>query len=149
MIATISATTGFKDPAVKRVFDSYSKELRPKMLALRQLIFDTAATTKGVGELQETLKWGEPAYVTAQTKSGSTIRIDQKRSHPSHYALYFNCQTNLIETFRQLFPTELSFEGNRAIVFDQEQDLPIPEVTFCIVSALTYHRHKSLKSSRI
>jgi hypothetical protein len=34
------------------------------------MIFDVARQTKGVGKLQETLKWGEPAYVTAESGSG-------------------------------------------------------------------------------
>ena len=35
---------------------------------LRQLIFETAAATEVVGELEETLKWGEPSYLTPKTK---------------------------------------------------------------------------------
>ena len=45
-------------------------------MKLRQLIFDVAAKTKDVGQLEETLKWGEPAYLTSESKSGSLIRID-------------------------------------------------------------------------
>ncbi|MGC2316478.1 MAG: DUF1801 domain-containing protein, partial [Bradyrhizobium sp.] len=48
------------DPAVEEVFRAYPKPLKAKLLALRRLIFDTAKTTKGVGALQETLKWGQP-----------------------------------------------------------------------------------------
>ena len=66
----------FSNPAVEAHFSSYPATVRKKMLAIRELVFETAAKTKGVGELQETLKWGEPAYVTAETKSGSTLRMD-------------------------------------------------------------------------
>jgi hypothetical protein len=38
-------------------------------MRLRQLILDTAARLD-VGPLEETLRWGEPAYVTT-TRSGS------------------------------------------------------------------------------
>jgi hypothetical protein len=82
---------GFSDPAVDAVFAAYPKPLRTKLLALRRLIFDTAAATKGVGALQETLKWGQPSYLTPQTKSGSTIRIDRVKSG-NQVALYFHCQ---------------------------------------------------------
>ena len=81
------------------------------MLALRRLIFDTARTTKGVGALQETLKWGQPSYLTPQTNSGSTIRIDQVKSAAGQYAVYFHCQTDLVETFRELYPTQLRYRG--------------------------------------
>ena len=69
-------------------------------MRLRELIFDVAAKTKDVGQLEETLKWGEPVYLTSQTKSGSLIRIDAKKTDPSKYAMYFHCQTSLVGTFR-------------------------------------------------
>jgi len=120
--------------------------MRRKLLALRALIFKTAASTEGVGELEETLKWGEPAYVTAQSGSGSTIRIDWKKNRPAQYAMYFHCQTDLITTFRTIFPREFAYEGNRAIVFESDTKLPADALAFCIAAALTYH--SSRKSRR-
>ncbi len=133
----------FKNPDVARVFEAYPAGIRRKLLAVRELIFTTAATTDGVGELEETLKWGEPAYVTSKSKSGSTVRIDRRKSNPAQYAMYFNCNTNLIETFRSLFPDDFSFEGNRAIVFDQAAPIPKNALGFCIAAAFTYHRKKA------
>jgi hypothetical protein len=72
---------GPSNPAVGAVFAAYPKPLKAKLLALRRLILDTAATTTGVGALEETLKWGQPSYLTAATKSGSTIRIDRLTYH--------------------------------------------------------------------
>lgn len=129
----------FGSPAVKLAFDGLPPPLRERLLELRQLIFDTAASTPGVGELEETLKWGEPAYLTSKSKSGSTVRINWKKSRPSQYAMLFNCHTTLIETFRTLFPDDFSFEGNRAILFDKAGTVPIDALSFCIAAALTYH----------
>ena len=112
------------------------------MLALRELIFKTAAATNGVGELTEQLKWGEPAYITQQSRSGSTVRIDWKQSSPDCYAMYFNCQTNLIDTFRTLFPDEFSFEGNRALVIPLEGRAKLGPLAYCIAASLTYHSAK-------
>jgi hypothetical protein len=103
---------GPSDPAVDAVFGAYPKPLKAKLLALRRLILDTAAATKGVGELQETLKWGQPSYLTAATKSGSTIRIDRVKVSANQYAAYFHCQTDLVATFRELYPKELAYAGN-------------------------------------
>ena len=75
---------------VAAVFETYPMEIKSKLMLLRQLIFDVASKTDGVGELEETLKWGEPSYVA---KNGSTIRMDSKSSTPEKYALYFNCKT--------------------------------------------------------
>ena len=132
----------FNNVNVEYVFVSYPPNLRDKLLALRELIFETADSTKSVGELEETLKWGEPAYITSQTKSGSTVRIDRKKSNSAQYAMYFNCQTNLIDTFRTLFPSEFKFEGNRAIIFNASDAVPMDALAFCIATALTYHRKK-------
>ena len=134
--------------AVADVFEGYPPNIRRKLLALRALIFKTAALTQGVGELEETLKWGEPAYRTSESKIGSTVRINWKKSEPHKYAIYFNCQTDLVETFKTLFPREFEFEGNRAIVFSESATVPTDALAFCIQAALTYHRSKKKAGSR-
>jgi len=116
--------------------------LKAQLLALRRLIFDTAQATKGVGVLQETLKWGQPSYLTPETKSGSTIRIDRVKSTANQYAVYFHCQTDLVETFRELYPRELSYGGNRSILLNAEDDVPEPALRHCVALALTYHLNK-------
>ena len=130
------------DPAVDAVFRAYSKPVQAKLLALRRLIFDTAKMTKGVGVLQETLKWGQPSYLTPETKSGSTIRIDQLKSNTNGYAVYFHCQTDLVETFRELYPTQMRYGGNRSILLSAEDDLPEAALRHCVALALTYHLRK-------
>jgi hypothetical protein len=127
--------------AVEAVFDAYPKPVKGRLLALRRLILDTAKATRGVGALEETLKWGQPSYLTPETKSGSTIRIDQVKPIPGQYAVYFHCQTNLVETFRELYP-ELRYRGNRAILLDAGQTLPETELRHCVALALTYHLGK-------
>jgi hypothetical protein len=113
--------------------------MRRRLLALRRLIFDTAAKTPGVGPLEEALRWGEPAYLTRESKSGSTIRIAWKPSAPDEYAIYFPCQTHLVATFRRRFGRKLRCEGNRAIVFLAKERVPVKELRRCIAMALTYH----------
>jgi hypothetical protein len=133
--------SGFSDPAVEAAFDAYPKPLKARLLALRRLIFDTARTVEGVGPLQETLKWGQPSYLTPTTKSGSTIRIDRIKS-ANQYAIYFHCQTNLVETFRELYPAELSYGGNRSIILNADDKVPEPVLRHCVALALTYHLNK-------
>jgi hypothetical protein len=128
--------------AVAKVFAAYPPKLRTRLLALRKAIFAVARVTEGVGTLQETLKWGEPAYVTAQSGSGSTIRINRHRKQDRQYAIYFHCQTTLVDTFRTLFPGTFTFEGNRCIVFTEDERVPMAELKICIAMALTYHLAK-------
>ena len=111
-------------------------------MTLRALVLDVARQTGGVGALEESLKWGEPAYITAASKSGSTIRIAWKKSHPAQYAMYFNCQTTLVDSFKTMFPTAFKFEGNRALVFDEHDDVPVEALRICVGMALTYHANK-------
>ncbi len=131
----------FVHPDVAATFNAYPSNVRPRLLALRELIFQTADATEGVEGIEETLKWGEPAYVSSN-KSGSTIRLDWKRKRPDHDAIYFNCQTNLVETFRTLFPQDVRFEGNRALVFALGDKVPKDALSVCVAAALTYHLRK-------
>jgi hypothetical protein len=139
------ARDGIADPQVAAVFAGYPRRVQAKLLALRRLILETAAKTPGVGALDETLKWGQPSYLTKQTRSGSTIRIDRVKPEAGddteRYALYVHCQTTLVSTFRQLYRDELSFGGNRSILLDADQPLPKAALRHCIALALTYHRN--------
>ena len=136
----------FANSDVAAVFESYPIPVKQKLLFLRQLIFDVAAETEGVGQIEETLKWGQPSYLTVRPKSGSTIRIDQVKSKEGQYAMYFHCQTSLVDTFKEIYRDEFIFEGNRAIVFGTDESLPIEALMDCISMALTYHLRKKSKN---
>jgi hypothetical protein len=131
----------FETPEVAEAFNNYPEHMRQKLMVLRQLILDTASETEGVSTLEETLKWGEPSYLT---KSGSTIRMDWKKSKPDQYAMYFHCKTKLVDTFKELYIDKFRFEGNRAIVFNEEDEIATNELKHCISLSLTYHRRKHL-----
>ena len=132
---------GDSNPAVEAVFDAYPKPLKAKLLAMRRLILDTAKATEGVGAIEEVLKWGQPSYLTPETRSGSTIRIDRVKPTTDRYAVYFHCQTDLVETFRELYP-KLNYGGNRCIVLDAAERLPEATLRHCVALALTYHLKK-------
>ncbi|WP_081986632.1 DUF1801 domain-containing protein [Chitinibacter sp. ZOR0017] len=131
----------FANADVAAKFNTYPPNVQLRLLALRELIFQTAAMTQGVGEIEESLKWGEPAYLT-KNKTGSTIRIDWKEKAPDQYAMYFNCKTNLVETFKTLFPNDFKFEGNRALALSLEGVPPVDSLVICIAASLTYHVKK-------
>lgn len=130
----------FDDARVGAVFAAYPAGVRDRLLALRALIFATAAETAGVGPLVETLKWGQPSYLTAATGSGSTIRIDQVKGDPGRYALYVNCRTTLVDSFRALYPDAMAYAGSREASLRVDAPVPVAELRHCIALALTYHR---------
>jgi hypothetical protein len=124
--------------SVQDKFDSYPDDIKPKMLELRQLILHVAASDPKIGPIDEALKWGEPSFLTSQSKIGTTIRIDWKPKMPDQIGLYVHCQTSLVDTYRSMFP-DLRYEGNRAVLLDVNQPLPERELRICIHMALAYH----------
>ena len=132
--------TTFSDDAVKEKFASYPSNVRNKLLALRRLIY-TVAREESVANITETLKWGEPSYIASQ---GSTIRMDWKPKSPEQYALYFNCNTSLVETFKELYGNTFTYEGNRAIVFGLQDRIPLNALRHCLFLSLHYKKLKHL-----
>ncbi len=131
---------------VAAVFDSYPQPMKSKLLFLRQLIYETAVSLEAVGDIEETLKWGEPSYLTPKSKSGSTIRIAWKESQKDQYSIFFKCTANLVPAFKERFPHKFSFGGNRSIDFKLDEDVPVHELKQCIALALTYHLNKKLET---
>ena len=126
-------------------FAAYDGAVRAELLTLRQLILDTAEETAGVGTIEETLKWGQPSYLTTETRSGSTVRIAPTSPGSDHdYALFFICNTDLIERFRDLFGEALTYDGKRALLFSVGAELPEEVVRECVAMALTYHRDQAV-----
>ena len=126
---------------MKNTFRLYPPQIQSKLLYLRQLIFEVASENKEIGAIVETLKWGEPSYLA---KNGSTIRIAWKKTQPHEYAIYFNCKTSLVETFKEIYNDTFSYDGNRAIIFDADQPIPATQLKHCFLLSLTYHRIKHL-----
>ena len=129
----------FSSEAVSETFSHHPAAMREKLLELRSHIFAVAGETDGVGQLEETLKWNEAAYLTHKPKSGTTIRINAHKGSDTEIGLYVPCQTDLIDRYRTLYADCLKFEGNRAIVFDSRKPFPVEPVRHCIAMALTYH----------
>jgi hypothetical protein len=132
---------------VQTVFNSYPQKVKSKLLYLRQLIFDTASEIENIGEIEETLKWGEPSYLTSKSKSGSTIRIAWKETQAEQYSMYFKCTANLVPAFRDKYSQLFRFGGNRSIDFKLNDEIPVRELKQCIALALTYHHNKKLENS--
>jgi len=129
------------EPEVEKTFNSYPKAVGKRLLYLRKLILDTALETEGVGAVQETLKWGQPSYLV---KKGSTIRLGCVDSCSGQYAMFFHCQTKLVDTFVGLYGDKFKFEGSRAIVFNSNDHVSETELKHCISLSLTYHKIKHL-----
>lgn len=125
--------------AVAEAFAQVPRSAKARLLGIRRLIFELSEEMETVGPITETLRWGEPAYLTQATKSGTTIRLGRSRSAPKDAAIFFNCQTSLAEEFRMQFADVFRFEKNRAVIIPHERALPEKAVKFCLCRALNYH----------
>ena len=125
---------------VKEKFESYPQPVRKKLEQIRALILDVARENS-LEPVEEALKWGEPSYLV---KGGSTVRIDWKAKTPDQHAIYFNCKTKLVDTFKEIYGDRFKFEGNRAIVFGKTDKLHPEQLKHCIKLSLTYHKVKHL-----
>src|SRR5262245_58886139 len=144
MRARVESMKRFSNGDVAAIFKAYPPAVRAKLTVLRALVFETARKTPGAGRLTETRKWSQPSYLTEETGSGSTVRIDCLKSD-NGYAIYFHCQSGLAEQFRGLYPDTFKYAGKRAILFDIRDRLPAEELRHCIALALTHHLRKSVR----
>ena len=124
---------------VAAAFDRYPPSARARLLEVRMTILDLAERLE-VGPLTETLKWGEPAYLTEATKAGSTVRLAWSAKVPDVAQVLFICTTRLVDDFRERHSGELAFVGNRAIHLPLEDGYSRDALESCLAMALTYKR---------
>lgn len=126
-------------PAVAAAFDAFAPAQRKTLLALRDILLATAAAHPEIGGIEECLKWGEPAYLPRRARTGTTVRLGVSPKSPDACALFVNCQTSLLGTYRELYPEVFGFEGERALIVPAGTALPVEAVSHCVSLALTYH----------
>lgn len=122
---------------VAAVLSGLPGSVAQRLKAVRKLIFQVADEC-GCGELIETTKWGQIAYLPKKRNVGTTVRLD---AGPDNWTMYVHCQTTLISLYKSLYP-ELQYEGNRAVVFQLKEPLDREALGVCIDHALTYHLRK-------
>jgi len=137
----------FENREVEKVFAAYPTKMRARLLFLRNLIFEMAGEIDGVGKLEETLKWGSPSYLTTETKSGTTLRIDGLHSQKGKYAMCVHCQTTLVGPFKKIYGDQFTYDANRGVILDVNDDIPEDELRHFIFMALTYHLKKKKVTS--
>ena len=140
-------------PDVDAAFSAFAEsnpQICEQLKQIRESILLTAADLDGVGLITETLKWGQPSYLTEQSGSGSTIRLAPATttSGEEAAALYVHCATNLIEQFQSYYPHTFDYHGKRALVIRQDVSSVGEELRHCIKLALTYKLRKRTAQNR-
>lgn len=109
---------------------------------VRRYIYEEGARLD-VGALQETLKWGEPSYLTPKSKAGSTLRIGWSAKQPGLFSLYVNCQTDLLARMSERFPFEFAYTGRRQVSMPLDAEPPEFALRPLVSMALNYHRDRA------
>ncbi len=135
------APPAFADPRVSAAYDGFAPAQRAALLALRQLLL-AAADNPAVGALEESLKWGEPAYRPVRPRTGTTVRLGVSPKSPGACAIFVNCKTTLLAAYRDLYPETFGFEGERALILDPARPLPAQAIAHCVDLAFTYHARR-------
>ncbi len=134
------------DAEIEDAISAFPQSARARLLSLRAMIREVADATPGVGPLTETLKWGQPAFLTPATGSGTTLRLGADKKAPDEVKLYVPCQTDLIEQFRTHYADELSYSGKRAVIPGDMGPSEEAALRHCIALALTYHARRKNRS---
>jgi len=131
---------------VAAAFDKMPPECRQVLLGLREQIFEIASGDLEIGTILETLKWGEPAYLTEIPRTGATLRLGASKKNPGYCGLYFNCQSSLAEEIAALVAGTALLEGTRGVVFPAVPSggsEPNPDLTALLIrKVLRYHLDK-------
>jgi hypothetical protein len=127
---------------VQAAFDTFPPEVRHRLAEIRAMIFSLAASDPRVGAITETLKWGEPAYLTEASGSGSTVRLGSARGESDRAAVYFICRTTLVDEFRGRFGDVFQYEGTRAVLLPAGGEIALEPLEILLSRALTYRLRK-------
>jgi hypothetical protein len=120
----------------------WPKAAQDQFHAIRAIV-QNAAVTADIGILNETLKWGQPAWLPQKSGIGSTLRIAYSDKHPDEIGLFVNCNSSLAEQIRTIYPNDFRFEGNRALYLPLKTPPPEQAIHHCATLTLTYHRTKA------
>jgi len=126
---------------VAEVIADYPSDAKAVFRSVRKLVLAVVIDNEQIGleNTEETLKWGEPSYLA---KGGSTVRMKWSEKQPDQFFLYFNCNSVLVETFKELYQDEFSYDGNRAMSFNLADPLPTDALKHCLSMAMRYHELK-------
>lgn len=139
------ADTPSGQEAVTQAIAAMPAAVRARLRTLRTMIREVADATPGVGPLTETLKWGQPAFLTMETGSGTTLRLGTDKMAPDTAKLFVPCQTDLIEQFRMHYGDTLRYSGKRAVIPGDLGPSEEAALRHCIALALTYHARRKTR----
>ncbi|MDF1728146.1 MAG: hypothetical protein P1U53_10410 [Sulfitobacter sp.] len=102
-------------------------------------LFLSRAEARDIGPLEESLKWGQPAWRPVKPRTGSTLRLMWLEAQPDRLSLYVDCKTDIAARMRSLYPDLPFNDGQRRIDLDLTKALPEQAVAHLADMTLCYH----------
>lgn len=128
------------DSRVTQKIEAFLLPAKNMFIAIRHLVYEVALQ-EIIGPIIEDIKWGEPSYASA---TGSPIRMNWTPKKPDQLSLFFNCNTILIETIKEVFGDTFTYIGKREITLPLTQPIPESALRDVVKMALKYHKVKKL-----
>jgi len=128
------STPNLPAPIAAAIAD-YPEATRDTLLELRALIHRVAARTEGVDAVEETLRWGQPAFIC---RSGTTVRLAEARGGSGAVGVYTSCQTPLVADFAREHGELFEYDAGRGIHIPAGERMREAEIGDFLSAALTY-----------
>ena len=109
---------------------------------LRGICHNTA-THHQLGPLEESLKWGQPAWRPVKPNTGSTLRVMWEETTPDLLNLYVGCKTDLAARMREIYPDLPQNDDRRHIALRLSDPLPVEALSHLASMTLAYHQSKA------
>ena len=124
-------------PDLAHKFQSWPANAAQYASEIRALFIQTAQNFD-VRDLEESLKWGEPAW--RPKKGGTTLRASWSPKTPTELGLFVDCKSDLCARMQSDFPNDFRFVAPRAMYLPLAQPVPTPAVTHLARIAFRYKR---------
>lgn len=131
-------------PLPPDIFDTiqhWPDTVQTRLTEMRTLFHEVARKAE-IGPLEESLKWGQPAWRPRKPRTGSTLRMGWTPAQPDRIALFVDCKTDLAARFGAVFPDTCHNDGRRELSFDLATGLHAEALWHLAHATFTYHRAK-------
>ena len=115
---------------------AWSEPARHALWACRGIFHETAERAE-IGPLDESLKWGQPAWRPRAPRTGSTLRMGWMAGRPRQLLFFVDCKTDLAARMSDIYPDLGENDGRRQIALPLDASLPeqpiahLAQMTFC------------------
>jgi len=116
--------------------------VQARFQSMRMLFLDVAEQAD-IGPLDESLKWGQPAWRPSRARTGSTLRLNWSDTAPDRLLAFVDCKTDLASQMQTRCP-DLPNDGRRALSFALE---PSHDDALWQLAHLTFTYHRTKRHS--